>query len=132
MNCPSRTDDTILHGDWNQNPSSLATDLTTCQDFNGMVNSRTKRSRNTLVDCLTEGIKEEKLTVISDVPGHNGQARASTLWSWIVWLSSVLIVSFIFSNVDSLGVSGLLKFSKQPLEPKQSMCLECKQQWERH
>ncbi|KAL8796272.1 MAG: hypothetical protein Q9195_001387 [Heterodermia aff. obscurata] len=42
MNCPSRTDDDVDRSDWNQNPSSLAADLTTRQDLNGIVNSRTK------------------------------------------------------------------------------------------
>ncbi|KAG2016858.1 hypothetical protein GB937_006060 [Aspergillus fischeri] len=44
MNCPSRTDDTLLHCDWNQNPPSLAPDLTTRQDFNGITNARVYRS----------------------------------------------------------------------------------------
>lgn len=40
MNCPSRTDDTLEHDEWNQNPPLLAPDLTTCQDLNGIVNVR--------------------------------------------------------------------------------------------
>ncbi|KAK6376049.1 hypothetical protein LTS17_007300 [Exophiala oligosperma] len=41
MNCPSRTDNVKLeHPDWNQNPPDLAADLTTCQDLNGITNSR--------------------------------------------------------------------------------------------
>lgn len=40
MNCPSRTDDTLEHDGWNQNPPLLAPDLTTCQDLNGIVNAR--------------------------------------------------------------------------------------------
>lgn len=40
MNCPSRTDDTLLHCDWNQNPPFLAPDLTTRQDLNGITNAR--------------------------------------------------------------------------------------------
>lgn len=40
MNCPSRTDDTLEHDEWNQNPPLLALDLTTCQDLNGIVNAR--------------------------------------------------------------------------------------------
>ncbi|KAL4890654.1 ZIP zinc transporter-domain-containing protein [Aspergillus ambiguus] len=40
MNCPSRTDDTLLHFDWNQNPPLLAPDLTTRQDLNGISNVR--------------------------------------------------------------------------------------------
>ncbi|KAL5363854.1 ZIP zinc transporter-domain-containing protein [Aspergillus floccosus] len=40
MNCPSRTDDTLLHCEWNQNPPFLAPDLTTRQDLNGISNAR--------------------------------------------------------------------------------------------
>lgn len=40
MNCPSRTDDTLLHAEWNQNPPFLAPDLTTRQDLNGISNAR--------------------------------------------------------------------------------------------
>lgn len=40
MNCPSRTDDTLEHPGWNQNPSSLNADLTTKNDFNGIANSK--------------------------------------------------------------------------------------------
>ncbi|KAF7166993.1 hypothetical protein CNMCM5623_000481 [Aspergillus felis] len=43
MNCPSRTDDTLLHCEWNQNPPSLAPDLTTRQDLNGITNARVYR-----------------------------------------------------------------------------------------
>lgn len=41
MNCPSRTDEPAAHDGWNQNPSELAADVTTRQDLNGIVNSRT-------------------------------------------------------------------------------------------
>jgi zinc transporter 1/2/3 len=40
MNCPSRTDDDELHPGWNQNPPRFASDLTTCQDMNGIANAR--------------------------------------------------------------------------------------------
>ena len=40
MNCPSRTDDTLLHDEWNQNPPLFAPDLTTRQDLNGIANIR--------------------------------------------------------------------------------------------
>ncbi|KAJ5082152.1 Zinc/iron permease [Penicillium argentinense] len=43
MNCPSRTDDTLLHDEWNQNPPQLAPDLTTRQDLIGISNARVKR-----------------------------------------------------------------------------------------
>lgn len=42
MNCPSRTDDELDQPGWNQNPPAFAADLTTRQDLNGIVNSRTK------------------------------------------------------------------------------------------
>lgn len=44
MNCPSRTDDLTEHEGWNQNPSTLAADLTTREDLNGIVNLRTQRN----------------------------------------------------------------------------------------
>ena len=43
MNCPSRTDYVPEDNGWNQNPSTLAADLTTRQDLNGMVNMRRQR-----------------------------------------------------------------------------------------
>ncbi|KAJ6161127.1 hypothetical protein N7470_004523 [Penicillium chermesinum] len=43
MNCPSRTDDTLKNPAWNQNPPPFSPDITTCNDFNGMANSRTHR-----------------------------------------------------------------------------------------
>lgn len=42
MNCPSRTEDDLDHPGWNQNPPTLAADLTTRQDLNGIVNTRTQ------------------------------------------------------------------------------------------
>jgi metal iron transporter len=44
MNCPSRTDETEAHPDWNQNPHSLSSDLTTRADLNGIVNLREERA----------------------------------------------------------------------------------------
>ncbi|KAL5362503.1 natural resistance-associated macrophage protein [Aspergillus floccosus] len=43
MNCPSRTDDTLEHPGWNQNPPALNGDLTTRNDFNGIANSKVHR-----------------------------------------------------------------------------------------
>lgn len=45
MNRPSRTEDDLVHPDWNQNPPFLAPDLTTRQDLNGIANARVQRSR---------------------------------------------------------------------------------------
>jgi metal iron transporter len=43
MNCPSRNDNILDHPDWNQSPNSLANDLTTRQDLNGIANLRLSR-----------------------------------------------------------------------------------------
>ncbi|PYH34597.1 NRAMP family metal ion transporter [Aspergillus neoniger CBS 115656] len=43
MNCPSRTDDTLEHPGWNQNPPALNADITTRSDFNGIANSKVHR-----------------------------------------------------------------------------------------
>ncbi|KAL4808406.1 natural resistance-associated macrophage protein-domain-containing protein [Aspergillus unguis] len=47
MNCPSRTDDTLQHPGWNQNPPPLNADATTREDFNGMANSKVHRRHAT-------------------------------------------------------------------------------------
>ncbi|KAG5290581.1 plasma membrane zinc ion transporter [Histoplasma capsulatum G186AR] len=51
MNCPSRTDESPGHPQWNQNPPSLTADLTTCEDLNGTVNSRSYRNRDSHLRC---------------------------------------------------------------------------------
>ena len=50
MNCPSRTDELPRHDGLNQNPSGLAGDLTTRQDLNGIVNTRTEQDISTMPD----------------------------------------------------------------------------------
>lgn len=41
MNCPSKTDEDVLwHPEWNQSPPRFASDLTTCEDLNGIANAR--------------------------------------------------------------------------------------------
>jgi len=45
MNCPSRTDEPEGTG-MNQNPNTLAADLTTREDLNGVANSRMLRRQN--------------------------------------------------------------------------------------
>jgi len=40
MNCPSRNDDVLENPGCNQNPPRFAADLTTCEDLNGIANSR--------------------------------------------------------------------------------------------
>ncbi|EEP80230.1 predicted protein [Uncinocarpus reesii 1704] len=46
MNCPSRTDESLDDLGWNQNPPSLAADLTTHQDLNGIANAREHRGND--------------------------------------------------------------------------------------
>jgi len=53
MNCPSRTEEPEGTG-FNQNPSSLAADLTTRQDLNGIANARTLRSSDSEVQTIEE------------------------------------------------------------------------------
>lgn len=57
MNYPSRTDNTLQHEDWNQNPPSLPADATTHQDLNGLSNSRVSHDHKdesaTAVDKLS-------------------------------------------------------------------------------
>ena len=48
MNCPSRTDEPPKHDGLNQNPPGLAGDLTTRQDLNGIVNTRTDQDFSTI------------------------------------------------------------------------------------
>ncbi|KXL41582.1 MAG: hypothetical protein FE78DRAFT_156180, partial [Acidomyces sp. 'richmondensis'] len=43
INCPSRTDDTLEHPGWNQNPPPFSPDTTTRNDFNGTANSKAHR-----------------------------------------------------------------------------------------
>lgn len=57
MNCPSRTDDTLEHPGWNQNPPALHADLTTRNDFNGIANSKVHRKHASGVGgAAAEGI----------------------------------------------------------------------------
>ena len=58
MNCPSRTDDTLEHTDWNQNPPVLAPDLTTRQDLNGISNARELHARAALAGASLAGWDE--------------------------------------------------------------------------
>lgn len=67
MNCPSRTDDTLLNPDWNQNPPSLAPDLTTRQDLNGISNAREFQDRTGLVGVSFAGWDEAGITAAREL-----------------------------------------------------------------
>ena len=60
MNYPSRTEDDLMHPDWNQNPPTFAADLTTRQDLNGIANARTRLDTE-------DDLKEE----VEDRIGHD-------------------------------------------------------------
>ncbi|KIX97345.1 uncharacterized protein Z520_06797 [Fonsecaea multimorphosa CBS 102226] len=70
MNCPSRTDDTEAHPDWNQNPQALSADLTTRADLNGIVNLREDRA----TESSPENDAQEDIRVVavdnSESPSH--------------------------------------------------------------
>lgn len=55
MNCPSRTDDTLKHKEWHQNPPRFAPDLTTRQDLIGISNAREDQSEAKGPDILGGG-----------------------------------------------------------------------------
>ncbi|KAL3465414.1 ZIP zinc transporter-domain-containing protein [Aspergillus heterothallicus] len=127
MNCPSRTDDTLPHCDWNQNPPFLAPDLTTRQDLNGISNAREFKegagvlgmARHCLHDaelpCLhksqCDGIgtlhQGASLTPSGRPSIHSMDYRQSSfdkLKSWFLWLLSVLCTAFFIS------ASGLIDY----------------------
>ncbi|KAK3168660.1 hypothetical protein OEA41_005108 [Lepraria neglecta] len=90
MNCPSRTDEPPEHDGYNQNPPSLAADLTTRQDLNGIVNLRTDQdfgkeaedARTEATEAQTEGSSEfRRLPDSAEMPdaddqSGNGHGRA--------------------------------------------------------
>lgn len=60
MNCPSRTDEPPESDGWNQSPPDLSGDLTTRQDFNGLVNSRELRDSSSS-ECAAEMSQENEV-----------------------------------------------------------------------
>lgn len=64
MNCPSRTDDSIKHPGWNQNPPLLAPDLTTREDLNGISNARELLDRGGLEGVSFAGWDEEGIAAV--------------------------------------------------------------------
>ena len=64
MNCPSRTDEPPRDAGWNQNPPGFSADLTTRQDFNGIVNLRTNQDSSKEADDART--KEDRGPVDSD------------------------------------------------------------------
>ena len=73
MNCPSRVDDTLVHDGWNQNPPSLAADVTTRHDLNGRTNSTAHRDHRDEISILQigSGRHPESDFSNSDVPNSD-------------------------------------------------------------
>ena len=67
MNCPSRTDEPPKSEGWNQSPPEFSGDLTTRQDFNGLVNLREQENLH-IEDCATGCDRE-------DVAAEEGHAK---------------------------------------------------------
>ncbi|KAL4878807.1 ZIP zinc transporter-domain-containing protein [Aspergillus karnatakaensis] len=119
MNCPSRTDDTLPHEDWNQNPPFLAPDLTTRQDLNGISNTRefkagtaiTAMSQHCMHDAdlpLTSKLKSHESRLLhqrasltqSGRPNDRAECPRSLIYklkSWLTWLLSVLAAAMLIS-----------------------------------
>jgi zinc transporter ZupT len=103
MNCPSRTDDIDFNPHWNQNPPFLASDLTTCQDLNGIINSRTMKSRSRR--SLQQYPDDEYQIGLPDSPARSSHLG---LQGWALWLLSVFCTSLIISNIDLLKFSNMV------------------------
>ncbi|KAL4869239.1 hypothetical protein BDV12DRAFT_185300 [Aspergillus spectabilis] len=119
MNCPSRTDDTLPHCDWNQNPPFLAPDLTTRQDLNGIANVREFKAGTGTLSMSQHCMHNANLPVTSKSkfvesrlmhqrasltqsgrPNDRGEYPRSSiekLKSWLIWLLSVLAASILIS-----------------------------------
>lgn len=69
MNCPSRVDETLLHPDWNQNPSELAPDLTTRADLGVTANSRVVRSGKVAEDLASSEFSRHLGTSLDSTTG---------------------------------------------------------------
>jgi len=73
MNRPSRTEDDLVHPDWNQNPPFLAPDLTTRQDLNGIANARVQRSRCSAAGAF--GLDDKYPGDLAGSPDYDADAR---------------------------------------------------------
>jgi len=105
MNCPSRTDEVDLNPGWNQNPPFLAADLTTCQDLNGMINSRALKRDNSAGSHPSDDALDEDYRTRLTNPRSESLPSTATGWAW--WILSVLCTSVIISNVHIFNFSNI-------------------------
>ena len=75
MNCPSRTDELLDHPGWNQSPPFLNADLTTRNDFNGIINAREQRDHR----LDQEGTEEDKPTQRVEPNDSSGEGARGQL-----------------------------------------------------
>ncbi|KEZ42177.1 Plasma membrane zinc ion transporter [Scedosporium apiospermum] len=125
MNRPSRTEDDMVHPNWNQNPPFLAPDLTTCEDLNGIANSRMlkKASGGSVAafgllekpglradsDSEADGrvcLRLEIVPVQERLRRLTRQFIKSKAWSWTWWIFSVLATSFLLSSTGIVAGNG--------------------------
>lgn len=101
MNCPSRTDDAELeHPSWNQNPPFLAADLTTCQDLNGIANSRERKGDSD--DGIAFSPQTAKQHLFEDTPDP-----VVTVASWARFSSGESQLLFSSPTAPTSAVSAL-------------------------
>ncbi|KAL2859894.1 putative plasma membrane zinc ion transporter [Aspergillus lucknowensis] len=143
MNCPSRTDDTLPHADWNQNPPFLAPDLTTRQDLNGISNVRVlktgagilDRSRRCLHDAMlplslksnpdgAQSLQPGASLTLSGRPNNEcdyPRVSFDKFKSWTLWLLSVWCTAIFISAsglVDQLArVTPVIVFPRTYMAP---------------
>ncbi|KAJ5582904.1 hypothetical protein N7535_001524 [Penicillium sp. DV-2018c] len=81
MNCPSRTDDTLLHDEWNQSPRVLAPDLTTRQDLNGISNTRENKEDENIRGLLRGSSNWKGILQLEEkiAGNHLGAGREASL-----------------------------------------------------
>ncbi|EAT92336.2 hypothetical protein HBH56_137510 [Parastagonospora nodorum] len=123
MNCPSRNDDVLENPGWNQNPPRFAADLTTCEDLNGIANSRELGDADRLChgsrslrhlelnDRNLKEIEKAPLVVGQGVKGSpkgpctrtttpvSNEHRTGSVKSWAIWVLSVLASSVVLSSI---------------------------------
>lgn len=106
MVCLNKADKgTFRHQSYNQSPPALAAHATTRQDLNGIANLRQyvaagqKASGGATAGLAGQTVSSEKLR--RQLPGDSALATTGLerLWSWITWILSVLIVSYLFSRL---------------------------------
>ncbi|KAF2132104.1 Zip-domain-containing protein [Dothidotthia symphoricarpi CBS 119687] len=142
MNCPSKNDNVLLNPGWNQSPPRFAADLTTCQDLNGIANSRElgeadrlrsgsqSLKRCELEDNSFQEKEKEQLAIGEGAKGsyqgpctrtsanvnneHRGGISTTnhSFKGWATWLFSVLCTSAFLSFASGNGMPNVAASAK--------------------